>query len=468
MADEDKRRSDFAERLINLLLALVVTVIAIVVAWHLASADFAPAPVLSNPGTIFVAAQSGSRTSGAPIKISVNYNAVIGTRSTAFTMDLTQVLPGQSIKQNSPKVILMLCGTIARHPRFVDNRLRSIQWHHLVLPPGESNSLVRAGSECVYTVVSLTSESLESQFFQATVHGSSGTAASRVSGDRILYALHGVAVWPPTIPMESFRAGLLPRGSALELDLSGFPSDLENVTASPQLPNSGILQWAGRLNPVPAMPVYQYRLGGQLTDREAATQRELFISGAFVGVAGAGVIWFLEQLVGSLISIRRRKRGSSNRARANKDEVAVLSPDHRPEDGAEPNHREPTPDAAEQDNDPARIMLERLKARSHTPSLQAIYDGLRKLGYIPHVPQVRTPGKQPELYLRWTDPARGGPAVIYFDALNFWFVRKEDLEALGDLPSGQITLGGRNHSVKFTIGAESTEQILQGAQHIKR
>lgn len=136
--------------------------------------------------------------------------------------------------------------------------------------------------------------------------------------------------------------------------------------------------------------------------------------------------------------------------------------------GAEPEHGEPAPQLIEQDGDSAKAMLERLKAYGHTPSLQTIYDGLRELGYIPHAPQVRKPGKQPEPYLRWTDPARGGPAVVYFDTLNFWFVRKDDLEILGDLPAGQATVGGRTHNVKFTISAESTGQILQGARRVKR
>jgi hypothetical protein len=42
------------------------------------------------------------------------------------------------------------------------------------------------------------------------------------------------------------------------------------------------------------------------------------------------------------------------------------------------------------------------------PSLQVIYDGLHKLGSI-------YPGNENKRYLRWTDPARGDPAVIYLE-----------------------------------------------------
>jgi hypothetical protein len=112
-------------------------------------------------------------------------------------------------------------------------------------------------------------------------------------------------------------------------------------------------------------------------------------------------------------------------------------------------------------------VLEVLKARGHGPSLQAIYDGLRELGFIPHVAQSDNPATRNK-YLRWTDPARGSKAVMYFEKADFWFVRTEDLDTLGDLPAGTTTLGGRQHNVRFPISPQATEQILLGAQRIKR
>lgn len=256
MADDDKRQGGIAESLIKLTLASVVTIASVVVAWRLASVNFAPTPVLAEPGVIFVATESSTGPSEAPIKINMSYSGTTGARATAFTMALTQVLPNRFTVRRSPNVILILCGAISRHPRYLDNRLRTITWHQVALPFGEYNSLVGTGSECLYTVVSLTSESVGHQFHQAIVQGSSGPSASRVSGDRILYALPGVVAWPPAIVTDSFHANLIPPGSTLDLGISGFPQDLENVTASPQLPNSGVLGWAARLNPKPRPASY--------------------------------------------------------------------------------------------------------------------------------------------------------------------------------------------------------------------
>src|SRR5260370_869647 len=71
-------------------------------------------------------------------------------------------------------------------------------------------------------------------------------------------------------------------------------------------------------------------------------------------------------------------------------------------------------------NSPVWLTLERIKARSDAANLQRIYDELRRLGYVPHAPRTRASGKQPDSYLRWTDPDLVGPAVIYLTAADFW------------------------------------------------
>jgi hypothetical protein len=124
--------------------------------------------------------------------------------------------------------------------------------------------------------------------------------------------------------------------------------------------------------------------------------------------------------------------------------------------------------AEDRDDSQARAMLEILKASGDAASLQTIYDGLRALGYVPHTPVPRQPGNRPEQYLRWTDPTRGGPAVIYFKKADLWFVRTEDLTTLSDLPAGTTTLGGRQHNVRFPVTPHASGEILQGAQRLKR
>ncbi len=116
--------------------------------------------------------------------------------------------------------------------------------------------------------------------------------------------------------------------------------------------------------------------------------------------------------------------------------------------------------------DPAASQLDRLKSYGHGASLQAIYDGLADLGYLPSAPAVRKPGKAPEPYLSWTDPVRGGPAVIRFDTKNLWFIRREDLQPLADT-GGELTEDDRRHNVRFTIGEDTVRAILDAARLIK-
>jgi hypothetical protein len=140
--------------------------------------------------------------------------------------------------------------------------------------------------------------------------------------------------------------------------------------------------------------------------------------------------------------------------------VHIHAPGDMPAADPEPG----TPGGAEAD--PAASQLDRLKAYGHGASLQAIYDGLLELGYVPSAPAVRKPGKAPEPYLSWTDPVRGGPAVIRFDTKNLWFIRREDLRPLAD-SGGTLTQDDRRHNVHFTIGEDNTEAILDSARLIK-
>jgi hypothetical protein len=476
MPDQHDRKNGHAEGLASLLLAAAITAISVVFAWRLASTDFAAAPALTNPGTIFLATAAGSGSSEAPIDVSVTYSGAPGLRSTELSMTVTQLLPQRSVRQTSPTVIIMLCGAIDSRPRFRNEFGRKVGWHQLVLPSGQFNNLVGNGAECSYTSVSLNAESAGQEFRQAILQGSAGKRAGVISGDRILYALPGIEAWPPEFIVRSFNAGLLPSGSSAKLVLSGFPSDLENVTSSPQLPNSGFLQWSAPLSPLPHLPIYQYRLGGQLADTEATGQRDLFISGALVGVAGAGLIWFFENLIKILATIRRKKRVEPGHSRPLQGAVPAPDGNDRPQvdppaepsdPGPAPEHCEPAVHSAEYDFEPAEDMLDRLKTHGHGPSLQAIYDGLRDMGYKPHSPATRKPGKRPEPYIRWTDPARGGPAVIYLTSTTVRLARKDDAETLGSPPTTSTTIAGTGQDT-ILVSVANTGQILRAARRLKR
>lgn len=474
MPDQHNRKNGLAEGPANLLLAAAITAISVVFAWRLASTDFAAAPALTNPGTIFLATSAGSGSSDAPIDVSVSYSGTPRPRSTELSITVAQLLARRSVRQTSPNVIIMLCGAIDYRPRFRNKFGRKVGWHQLVLPSGQFNSLVGNGAECSYTSVSLNAGSAGQEFRQAILQGSAGARASVISGDRILYALPGIEAWPPEFVVRSFNARLLPPGSSAKLVLSGFPSDLENVTASPQLPNSGFLQWSAPLSPLPHLPIYQYRLGGLLANTEASGQRGLFISGALVGVAGAGLIWFFESLIKILTTVRRKKRVEPGHARPLQDAAPAPDGDDRLQakppaeaSGPAPEHCEPTAHSTGYDFEPADDMLDRLKTHGHGPSLQAIYDGLRDIGYKPHAPATRKPGKRPEPYIRWTDSARGGPAVIYLTSTTVRLARKDDVKTLGSPPATSTTIPGRGRDT-ILVCVANTGQILRAARRLKR
>jgi hypothetical protein len=126
------------------------------------------------------------------------------------------------------------------------------------------------------------------------------------------------------------------------------------------------------------------------------------------------------------------------------------------------------PDPGELADSQERAMLRRLSAYGQASSLRRIYDGLTKLGYRSTVPSIRVPGKQPEPYLSWFDPARGGPTVIRFNAVKLWFIMNADLPALADLPRGRTETGGDRHNVNFPVRDEHVEAILEGARRLKQ
>jgi hypothetical protein len=90
-----------------------------------------------------------------------------------------------------------------------------------------------------------------------------------------------------------------------------------------------------------------------------------------------------------------------------------------------PNHPGDAPD------DPAAAAIGNL-ARTGNPRAREIADRLLTLGYTLHPATARTPGKQPENYLRFHDPARPGSAIGYLWPTFFSFTRdREQLKGEG-------------------------------------
>jgi hypothetical protein len=289
-----------------MLVALLLAVGAGLWGWQLATESFAASPRLAAPGTIAIATSTSSPVASGPIDVVVSYDAAPGQATTGLVMSLTHSVAEVATKP-PPTVLVLLCGPIADDPHFTDNRGRRLAWARPILDHGDiQSSLFGRASDCVYTTLTLSA----SGFSQALLIGSSGGSISAVSGGRILYALPGVVALRSRFPIGNLNPEPLPAGSTLDVNLEDVPGDLADVVASPQLPDAGRLRWTATFGTTDYTPT-QYRLGGDLGDRQTAEQRQLFIAGALVGIAGGGLVWFLELGVTALVG-RRESDGSNH------------------------------------------------------------------------------------------------------------------------------------------------------------
>jgi hypothetical protein len=78
------------------------------------------------------------------------------------------------------------------------------------------------------------------------------------------------------------------------------------------------------------------------------------------------------------------------------------------------------------------------------PTVQAVYDGLMDMGYVPGVPDVR-PGKKRQPYLGWADPVRHADGrarfALYLDARFVSFRRVTDRRKVSGLPGADTSPG---------------------------
>jgi hypothetical protein len=271
----------------------------------LASTPFAAFPRLGSPGMIVIAAEHVTRRSERPVDVSVNTSVAAADGHTRLDIAVTQN-PGSGTGTDSEWPLdVFLCGAIGQDPAYVDNQGQPVSWqeadpgHHVL-----STSPIQAPlATCVQTRLVLPRGPVTGMR-QVLLSGASGRAPSSVSGSRVLYALPGIG----TLPMlPDTQVDPLPAGSTARLSLAGFPGDLTEVVASPQLPDAGILNWTTDLSG-PRIPAREYRLSGTLHDRDASGQRDLFLAGALVGVAGGAVVWLVELLLDGALDRRTRQR----------------------------------------------------------------------------------------------------------------------------------------------------------------
>ncbi len=108
--------------------------------------------------------------------------------------------------------------------------------------------------------------------------------------------------------------------------------------------------------------------------------------------------------------------------------------------------------------------LTRLRDYGNAANVQAMFDGLVELGYVPHCAGTRKLGKKPESYLRWVDPAVGGAATLYLDTASARFARADHRTALVGLPGAAPNATEVLFAIKTAAGVE---QALAAAKTVK-
>lgn len=243
-----------------------------------------------------------------PVQVSLTVDALPATSRTSLNLSLTQFVP--KTRSNVAQVLrVYLCGPVGRHPNYISNRGTSITFTDVLESPSTFLSYVGPLSSCSYTDVKISDTggtSTEGSLHQALLLGDSATPAGAVRGSRVQYVLPGIVTVPFGMPIGGTVVSRLPKGSEATIGLRNIPADFVTVISSPQLPDTGRLQWLSRLTEERA--VSEYRLSGSLIDKETEEQRRILLAGAFLGIAGGGLIWLLDVALSANGGTRGRAR----------------------------------------------------------------------------------------------------------------------------------------------------------------
>ncbi|MFY1637599.1 hypothetical protein ACN27F_30735 [Solwaraspora sp. WMMB335] len=289
-----------------IVLALALTCSAAMLSYKIASEQFAEAPRIGSPGTIGIAAETPSAKQ-PPLDIQMYFDADEDPGRTSVEVSITQIVADSSLDEL--RVRIFLCGAASSDPRFTDNVGRQLTW--LPFPAKEGVTIFAQPlgylEQCVYTSLPVNASSGSSGFRQALMIGTNGKRPSETSGVRTTYAIPGIAQLPALPKEMDFRYTQLPARSSVTISLHDLPGDLESVSTSPQVADAGRLEWKYSLDPA-TRPVSNIRLTGQRANLQAARDRNIFIAGGLVGVAGSGLVWFLELSAAEISSRMSRRR----------------------------------------------------------------------------------------------------------------------------------------------------------------
>lgn len=320
MPDAANKRIDVHGSLVLLPVALVVALISGFWAWRLASGEFAPVPVISSPGVIMLATY-GRVVNHDPIKVSIEYDGEVNQSSiTYYDLSFSQEGSAAAARSKIPETIaVFLCGPAARNPDFwiqTTGLNKPVAWQSA----DKFNVLGLQGDsyvfpdQCVVTLVPLVYNPSERYISTPTMGtsnadltGYAGPPPSKVSGAGIAYAWPGILTLPQAeSPSDALPIAPLMKGSTYTVLFLNMPDDISNVVSDPSLTlGPDDLQVTGSFdNDSILQEPEEFRLSGDLSNSQASDQRDLFIAGALVGVAGGAAIWFLELLAKLLLNPR--------------------------------------------------------------------------------------------------------------------------------------------------------------------
>jgi hypothetical protein len=297
-------RKSKAERgsLVLIPVALIVTLVSGLWAWKLASSQFPAEPLIANPGSIIVTAY-GYEASRVPVDVNVVYDGSVSKRTTGYQIFLDQY-PPTSAGSKPYDVAVFLCGAAEKGSHLTSNGAPATWQSGLKLANGQA-----VGSypgfmfpyQCIYTIVGL-APNVAGEGREAYLSGYSGSAPSRTSGSGVIYAWPGVQTFPASFQHGDVRFFPLAGTSSFTASFQNFPIDISNVVTDPELtPDSEGFHDSGSFS---GGSVEQFRLSATLSARQVNSAKDLFVAGALVGVAGAGLIWLLESVTRMAVALK--------------------------------------------------------------------------------------------------------------------------------------------------------------------
>jgi len=325
-------RKSYTEFWVLIPIALIVTMLAAFWAWTLASSQFAAAPAVRNPGVIFVATYNDSANRNK-VYVFLKYQMTGNRRSTTYLeLSAIQEKVPEASKTASAGVIFFLCGSADLHPQFTLWSEKKVTWHSAAAfgqGYGVLTDYYDFPKQCIYAAIPL-DRSSPTGYSGVVMSGSSGPAPNSISGAGITYEWPGIQNLPGTVSNGSITASPLSSNSTYSVDFYYPPDDFSNVVSDPDVTaTTAGFAASGLINDSPDP---QFRISGQLSDSQARIERDFFIAGALVGVAGGGAIWALELLAKFFLTLTGSRESAEGAAdMAAKDQGASTEP-------AMPNH----------------------------------------------------------------------------------------------------------------------------------